>query len=141
MCANCLGSPTIDKKDRSDTRRVLTTYSRFDESPPETVIELGGEGYVSVGTRSDAVRAERIETIENMMTDVGITAGDILASWPEDGPRKPGRRTLDEDLALGYRKGSFNMTGKGVRGNPFLFSQDIHTFTRESNTGVAGVVG
>ncbi len=117
-----------------DPKRILRVYSRFD-APPETVIELGRDGYASIGTRTDAVRAERIEAIENMLTDEGLTPKEILASWPrENGPMKPGLRTLEDDLTHARRQGGVNRTGKGVRGNPFLFSQVPNTSTRESNS-------
>ena len=58
-----------------------------------------------------------------MMAEDGMTPADILASWPGEGPPKPGRRTLDQDLVYGYSQGLWNRFGKGVRSDPFLFAQ------------------
>ena len=44
---------------RDDTRRVLTTYSRFEESHPEKVIDLTDDGYIDCGSKHDAARADR----------------------------------------------------------------------------------
>lgn len=109
---------------RNDTRRVLTAYSRFDETPDEVVIELTQDGYVSQGTKSDAAKGDRAETIRSVLpaNEPGLTTEEVLAQWP-DGPPKPGIRTLRDDLRTGAQIGAWGQTGMGKRGDPHRYHQ------------------
>lgn len=113
-------------QERSDTRRTLTCYSRFDESPPEVVLQLTPEGYISVGTRADAVRADRVAVISELLPDgpAGLTADEVRQAWPADGLKgiaRPGVRTLASDLKSGADSGLWCCLGSGHRGDPLRF--------------------
>lgn len=108
------------KDDIHDRRRVLRTYSRFEESPPESVIELTDAGYVVVGDRAQVKKDDRFDDIEGRLPSEGngLSVDDLLVGWPEP---KPGKRKLADDLADGAAKGRWVKTGTGVKGDPFRY--------------------
>jgi len=98
------------------TIRKIESLSRFDETPPELLIELTPSGYVALGTDAAVASAEARDRIL-----------DALASEAEDGhaetdlledlelPRATIQRAL-KDLAA---DGLVERTGKGVKGDPY----------------------
>ena len=90
----------FDASRREDARRKLTTYSRFDESPDERVIELTDDGYVDCGTRHDANRLERFSIYQKILPaqSPGLTPDEIRNQWPEM-LDKPSVKTIKRDLA------------------------------------------
>lgn len=90
----------FDASNRDDTRRVLTGLSRFDETPPETVLELTDDGYRACGTRADAKQADRIQVLLEMLPDAppGLTPEEIHEIWPDGGIPKPSKKTIRRDL-------------------------------------------
>lgn len=109
--------------DREDTRRVLTAYSRFDETPPELVLELAEDGYRSIGSKGHATQSDRFQVIADIIGDSGgQSADDICKAWPVDcGIPKPGKRKLEADLRAGTDGGRWVRIGKGVSGDPFQY--------------------
>jgi len=110
--------------DREDRRRTLTAYSRFDETPPEVVIELTGDGYRLVGGKADAKRTDRMDAIGELLpgTAPGLTAEEILKAWPDgDGIPKSGIRTLRGDLKAGADSGRWIVSGRGSKGDPLRY--------------------
>lgn len=110
--------------ERDDRRRTLTAYSRFDETPPEVVIELGDDGYRLVGGKADAKRADRMDAIGELLpgTAPGLTAEEILNAWPDgNGVPKPGLRTARADLKHGADSGRWTVTGHGSKGDPLRY--------------------
>jgi hypothetical protein len=103
-------------------QRVLTAYSRFEETPDELVIELAedGSGYRSLGARTEADRRARWEAIADALPaeGPGQTAEELRDQWPEP---KPGKRTLEVDLKQGAEAGRWSMAGAGRKGDPFRF--------------------
>jgi hypothetical protein len=114
----------VQPKDRTNRQRELTAYSRFDETPPELVIELAEDssGYRSLGSPSDADRQSRWQIIREQLPGEipGKTAEEVLGDWPSKAP-KPGKRTLELDLQQGAEAGRWSMSGAGKRGDPFRF--------------------
>jgi hypothetical protein len=113
-----------DAERREDTRRVLTTYSRFDETPIEVVLDYVPQvGYSPQGTRADARQNGRHDTIRTCVTweAPGQTVDEILADWPENSP-KPSRRTLayDLDVLAGQMKDILR-SGAGKRNDPYRY--------------------
>ena len=108
---------------RDDRRRVITAYSRFDETPPEVVIELRDDGYRLVGTKADARQTDRLSAIAELLPAdlAGVTADELLTSWPETGPAKPGKRTMQVDLKAGAQSGRWMQLGTGTRNDPFRY--------------------
>jgi hypothetical protein len=113
-----------DAGNREDRRRVLTGYSRFEETAPEAVIELGDDGYRLVGTKADARQADRLAAIAELLPPdpPGITADELLSTWPDTGPAKPGKRTLQLDLKAGAQAGRWAQLGTGTRNDSFRFT-------------------
>jgi hypothetical protein len=109
---------------RDDRRRVLTAYSRFDETAPEVVIELAADGrYRTCGSSSEAKREDRLAVILGLLTAdaPGLTVGEILERWPEGDyiAPKPGTRTLETDLKSAH---GVVRSGAGTRGDPYRFA-------------------
>lgn len=115
--------------ERSDTRRVLTAYSRFDSTPAEQVLELTEGGYHSCGTKADAVKSDRMGALTDLLPSEapGLTAEEVRDLWPDEGVQgipRPGKRTLENDLKAGADLGRWHMTGVGRKGDPFRFYVD-----------------
>jgi hypothetical protein len=116
----------------SPNMRVIHSLSRFDETPPELMIELTDAGYVSHGdvqavalsvakeAVTEALKAGK--TTEDGQVVYALTLDELLAhnSCSERGVK---RSTLQD--ALGALMGLFDppirKTGAGVRGNPHRY--------------------
>lgn len=109
------------KDDNSDCRRVLTTYSRFDESPPEAVLELGDGGYVVLGDKARVNKDDRLDAVEALLPTEGegATPEEIHQRWPTE--PKPSLRSLQSDLPTGAASGRWVRTGSGRRGSSFRY--------------------
>jgi hypothetical protein len=74
--------------DWSDRKRVLTGYSRFEETPRELVIELTQDGaaYISHGNRQQAGKEERLQAIRAILpaNAPGLTLEEIQEALPTD---------------------------------------------------------
>lgn len=115
-----------DPQRAGDRRRTLTSYSRFDETPSEMVIELTDDGYRVCGTRADASQADRMAVIANLLKDAGtgVTAEQVWNNWPEDDPiPRPGKRTVYRDLKYGAKEERWNQSGEGKKKDPYLYSR------------------
>jgi hypothetical protein len=115
----------FDAERREDRRRVLTSYSRFPETPAELVVNLTDRGYVAEGSRSDAKRDDRLTVAIDVLqqTDGAMTIEGILNHWPTgDSIPKPGLRTLRNDLQHAFDGGRVSRVGDGCKGRPFLYS-------------------
>ena len=80
---------------QDDRRRVFRAYTRFVETPPETVLELGDGEYRAIGTKTEATRAERFEVIRKLLSPdgPGDSVDDVREKWPDELPT-PGRRIV-----------------------------------------------
>lgn len=119
-----------DPSNSKNRRRVLKSYSRFDETPPEVIIELTDDGYRSCGTKGNATRRDRMDVIDEILgrEHRHMTAEEILAAWSEDRVPKPGKRTVENDLKAGLPrfsegKDSFRRfgCGTGKKNDPFKY--------------------
>lgn len=132
------------REERENRRRVLTTYSRYEESPPELVLELAAEGYVVVGTKGEATRADRHKVIlaELLSKPPGSTAKEVRENWCTDGVPKPGLRTLEGDLNFLLKEGQIKREGEGKKGSPYRFWKDdsipagSSSYTARNESGV-----
>lgn len=129
---------------REDRRRVLTSYSRFDETPTELVIELAadGTGYATVGTKSQADYNDRLEIVHEYLptSGPGLTAEEILAQWPVAGLVKPGLRKLRAELEKAFKAGAIGRTGEGKKNDPYRFRRVAqNSFPAGSNSIDAGI--
>lgn len=110
-------------KSKTDRRRVLTSYGRFDETPPEVVIELDSDRYRTVGTRRNATQEDRQEVISGLLPShgPGVTPEEVRGAWPVNGVPKPAKRTVDLDLKDGVAKGRWTESGAGKKGSAFRY--------------------
>lgn len=114
----------LTPEDHEDRRRVLTAYSRFDETPAEAVVDYTGKGYVKVGTKSDAKRGDRQEVIEGILAAASapMDADAIRHSWPPDSPiPRPGIKSVRGDLDAGAKAGKWSVSGLGRKGDPLVY--------------------
>jgi len=111
-----------------DRRRTLRCYSRFDESPPEVVVELGDDGYRTIGSKGDASRNDRQQVIDDILTeDSWKTAATVRDEWPEGAIPKPSKRTVQLDLTHGAENDRWLRQGNGVRNDPYTYKFDSRT--------------
>lgn len=114
----------FDPERREDTRRVLTAYSRFDETPGEVVLAFDRElGYSVVGTKADARAEDRTGTVMELLPDAppGATVEELLERWPAEGVPRPGKQTLRGDLNAEFAKETVHRTGSGKKGDPHRY--------------------
>lgn len=108
---------------RDDRRRVLRTYSRFEESPDELVVELDEDGitYNTIGTRADVGHRERGRIIGEVFAEEGspLTPRQIRELW-RDGSA-PGLRTIERDCMAGVEAGAWSRFGTGKRSDPYRY--------------------
>lgn len=125
-------------EDRSDTRRTLTTYSRFDESPDEAVIELTPDGYQHVGSKRDAKQSDRMEIIGEILTSglPGLTPVEVRDQWTGFDVPTPGQRVVYGDLQEGYTRRSWQRSGEGKRGDAYrYFLASVSILARSPSLG------
>jgi DNA-binding transcriptional ArsR family regulator len=97
------------------TIRHLSALSRFDETPPELVIELTRDGYVALGsTDAYAVSEARRKALE-ALADGELRVEEIAEAT---GVR---RTTLQVALSALERDGQVRREGKGRKGDPYRY--------------------
>jgi len=101
--------------------RLLQALSRFDETPPEQLIELTDDGYRSLGEPGDvAIEQERLNIIAALPNE-RKNAVDIEALCDAtDMSRAQLQRRLDELL----KDGKIFKTGRGRKGDAFRYFLD-----------------
>jgi hypothetical protein len=108
---------------RSGRRRRLQAFSRFDESPPDLIIELtaAGDDYLSHGTFEDHVFAENWPYIESLLCDVmnKLTRNDIFNAWYRL-PR-PSITSINAWLERAFDRGLLKKEGAGRRDSPYRY--------------------
>lgn len=108
-----------------DGLRTINTWGKFDECPPEVVIERVGHGFKVLGQAHEVRACKRLDTIKGILDrrgpDAWIAIDLMPDEWPE-GVKQPSERQLREDLAEGWRKDLWRRQGRGIRNDPFLFS-------------------
>jgi hypothetical protein len=89
-----------DMQNMSDSRRVLSALSRFEETPPELVLQYTpGFGYGALGTKQEARREQRKLVLQDMLPTEGdgMSIDEIVQEWPEE-VEQPRRSALASDL-------------------------------------------
>ena len=109
--------------DRRDCRRVLTAYSRFEETPSQVVIELMDTGFVTLGAKSTAQRQDRCKVLTGLLpsSPPGLTVSEILESWEGEAIAKPGLRTVQKDLNQAVEDGWAMSGGDGKKSDPYRY--------------------
>ncbi|HRQ71910.1 MAG TPA: AAA family ATPase, partial [Phycisphaerales bacterium] len=108
-------------EDRADRRRVLSAYSRFEDTPVEAVLELRDDGYAYIGDLAMLNEEERKRTIAKVLrdSDGALTVQEVKSRWPPQ--MVPGEATLRADLQAGAASGLWMRTGAGKRNDPHRF--------------------
>ncbi len=100
------------------TVRVLSALSRFDETPAEILVELGDDGYASLGEEAAVAFAEAREGLLGILPD----APDRGLTLPEIVEAGGGRRsTVQEAIKVLERTFRIERVGSGRRGDPHRF--------------------
>lgn len=87
----------LEAENISSTQRVIRSYSRFDETPPELVIELLSGKFVARGTRSDVSKEAKSRNVLLILTEAKqpMTITEIVDAWDtETSGSKPVARTM-----------------------------------------------
>lgn len=120
-------------QESKDRRRILTAYSRFEETPSETVIELGDTGYTIVGDRGTVNQSDRLGIIFDVLPSEGPGITDVALGelWPTK--PAPGKRSLQLDLAVGAEKGRWERLGAGKKNDPFRYRRGPECDSRSTH--------
>ncbi len=110
-----------DASSESDRRRVLKAYGRFENTPPEQVVELTDEGYRMLGARAGVHEGDAMETIGTLLSPdpPGRTLDEIRSAWPT--PSAPGGTRLRTLLNRGAEQRRWTRTGTGRKNDPHRF--------------------
>lgn len=109
--------------DMDDTRRVIASYSRYEDTPKELVLEWErGAGYKAVGTKYDVKMGERKDMLVEMLpwTPPGKSVDELIEEWPNEDVT-PSKRTLERDLHKIFSAGELERVGKGQKSNPYRY--------------------
>lgn len=105
------------------TIRTLAALSRFDETPPEIVIELTDEGYIVLGDEASVAFAEARDAIlAGLRDDDGLTMDEIVAELVAK------RTTAQDAVRVLTETGVIERTGAGRRGDPYRYRRIRQTF-------------
>lgn len=117
----------FDVQSMSDTRRVLTALSRFEETPTEMVLDYTpGWGYASLGTKQDARREQRKATLKDLLPTEGdgMSIDEIVKEWPEEA-ETPRRSALASDLDyMAQVSMEVVRRGTGKKGEPYRYRRN-----------------
>ncbi|MDP9308188.1 MAG: helicase RepA family protein [Actinomycetota bacterium] len=95
------------------TQRVIYSLSRFDETPPDLVIDLTDEGYIPLGSIDAATGEALQEQVQTLLDGQRLTVDEILERI-EGTNRSAITKALEKDPDIS--KG-----GRGVRGDPYYY--------------------
>jgi hypothetical protein len=114
---------TMTRHGDDSHRRRLEVISRW-PAPEELVIERQAAGYVALGTRGDVSAGDRGQRVAALSVDVlaGLVESGEPAKLRDLEDRHEEHRKLVRDaLALLEERGEVTRSGRGVRGDPFVF--------------------
>lgn len=107
-----------------DRRRVLRAFSRFTETPAESVIELSEDRsrYAYIGSRKAAAQADIAGALREILPaePPGFTAKELKDAWASE-MTAPGVRTLQKALNTGATEGQWSRSGEGKSGDPYRY--------------------
>lgn len=118
----------FDPSKRNDTRRVVKTYSRYEETPPELVLELTPEGYDVHGTKAQVVQQEKLSLVLEIvpLEPASYSIDKILSEWPEEEYGKPPHKaTMYRWLQKLKEQGSVKVIGTSSEHNADLWSKTV----------------
>jgi hypothetical protein len=97
--------------------RKLETLSRFDQTPPESVVELTPEGY----RRHDAVAVTLEAAEESILAALPITLREAKTVLELTAITKHNRTTVQRAITELVNKGWVKLVGAGVRGSAYHY--------------------
>jgi hypothetical protein len=107
-----------------DRRRVLTAYSRFDDTPRCRVIELAetGTDYRSLGDLEDAAFVGGWGILQGILDEAArkLTRREIVAQWPAE-LQRPAPASVWRWLDRAVADGLVRYDGEGTRHSPFRY--------------------
>lgn len=92
----------LNSADPNGTQRVLRSYSRFEETPKEIVIDYVDGEYETKGTKAETNKLEKLDLVAGILEDYpeGITASELYEQWnTSEYGDKPSKRTLQRHLS------------------------------------------
>lgn len=104
-----------EKENPNSNQRVLKTFSRFEESPAEIVIELVGDKYETLGTPSQVSRQARLDRLLTILPEIpkGMTSKDLLDNWDiEELGKKPSKSSIVRFLNDLRKSGQVKIVGE-----------------------------
>jgi hypothetical protein len=101
------------------TVRVLQALSRFSDTPPELLIELTPQGYVSLGEPNDAALKDTRDSI--LATAPKTEAEAATQKELMEAAQAPSRRTVQRAVEELHRERMLGRIGKGKKGDPFRY--------------------
>jgi hypothetical protein len=130
-----------EKARNDDSRRVLTAYSRYEETPSELVLDYREGEYVAEGTRSETRRGDRLDIVLGLLPlkVPGLTLDEISTRWRADLGGAPAKRTLERDLAGAVAVGRAAKASLGKKGGPFRYYRSPDEIRDNSSLGVGSV--
>jgi putative DNA primase/helicase len=108
-------------------RRVIEALSRYRETPEKIVVELGVEGYVLLGSQEAVASRDAREFLsvalawEFQQTNFGTSRKRLVELGAERDPKVKEWAIVAAIDALSA-EGRIQRTGRGVAGDPFLYS-------------------
>lgn len=123
----------LDAKNPNDKQRVLKTYSRFEESPAELVVELVGDEYLARGTRSEVSKEAKLQIVLNILQNQSdLTINEIHDNWDAEGTQ-PVPRTIRNYIDTLLNDGRVRQSGKKLIGKTEAPSYSLNIVGKESN--------
>ncbi|MEI8359256.1 MAG: AAA family ATPase [Deltaproteobacteria bacterium] len=111
----------FDASSPSDTRRVLKSYSRFDETPGEVVLNYQAGDFVPEGARREVMAADMLQEVLDLLPRAEAEALAIEAVHSRWSGTPISKETLRRRLQDGVDRGRINQVGLGTRGQPRRF--------------------
>lgn len=125
----------LEAQNPNGTQRVLRSYSRFEETPPELVIDLIDGQFVPKGTRSEVSKEARLRVVISILEDqADLTIQEIHNAWDvETSGNRPVVRTIRNYIDILLKDGRVEQTGKKLVGKTEAPSYSLVKETQERN--------
>jgi hypothetical protein len=112
------------RAEEGDRRRRLQAWSRYEETPPNVVMELNAEGtdYAALGDTREVEHERGWGMLRTVLEEATrkLTRPEILAEWPPDWERPDGG-TLWRWLERAVAAGQVERDGLGRKGQPYRY--------------------
>ncbi len=104
-----------ERQGGKSNQRVLKTLGRYDESPPELILELQGDEWICLGTGAEAAQMNQNELVFRVITQDPQTV-ETLALKTDLTPKQVRR-----SLKILTDEGRIVKTGEGVKNDPHAY--------------------